>query len=187
VGQSAPKADHPRDSSGTVDLKALAFKVLKKVKAGQAWDNGGTEVSQTPVPQNRPVGQLQGVSRTGWTAEDWGAFFHERAGIREHDGHQSRQEAERLALAELIEHWRAVHPMPPSGRDNGCVHCRTGGGDPNLVPHLAGSKGAFWLHTTCWPAFNQARRLEARAALEKLIPDLHGSLEELLDVPGEPA
>ena len=38
VGQSALKADHPRDSGGTVDLKALAFKVLQKANAGQAWD-----------------------------------------------------------------------------------------------------------------------------------------------------
>jgi hypothetical protein len=172
VGQSAPKADHPRDSSGTVDLKALAFKVLKKVKAGQAWDNGGTEVSQTPVPLNRPVGQSQGDRGTVWTASDWCAFFHERASIREYDGRQSRQEAERQALAETIEHWRAVHPMPPSGPEIGCVHCGKGACDPNLVPHLASGKGALWLHTTCWPAFNLARREEALAALRHLIPDL---------------
>ena len=102
---------------------------------------------------------------TGWTAEDWGAFFDERAGIREYDGRQTRQEAERPALAETIEHWRALHPMPPSGPEIGCVHCGKGGGDPNLLPHLASGKGALWLHTTCWPAFDRARREEALSAL----------------------
>jgi hypothetical protein len=163
----------------------LAFKVLQKANAGQAWDKGGTEVSQTPVPQNRPVGQQQGATGTGRIAEDWGAFFHERAGIREYDGRQSRQEAERQALAETIEHWRALHPMPPSGPEMGCVHCGKGAGDQTLVPHLAGSKGAFWLHTTCWRVFDQTRRLGARAALEKLIPELRDPLDELLV--GEPA
>jgi hypothetical protein len=107
-----------------------------------------------------------------WGPEDWGAFFDERAGIRESDGRQSRQEAEQQALAETIEYWRAFHPMVPSGPEIGCVHCREGGGDPNLVPHLASDKGALWLHTTCWPAFDRARREEALAALRLLIPDL---------------
>ena len=172
VGQQAPKADQPRDSGGTVDLRALAFKVLQKAIAGQAWDKRGTEVSQTAVPQNRPVGQQQGAPRTGWTAEDWGAFFHERAGIREYDGRQSRQEAERQALAETVEHWRAMNPLPASGPEIGCVYCGKGAGDLALVPHLASGKGALWLHTTCWPAFDLARREEALAALRHLIPDL---------------
>jgi hypothetical protein len=186
VGQSAPKADHPRDNGGTVDLKALAFKVLQKANAGHAWDSSGTEVSQTHVPRNRPVGQLQGLNGTSWTAEAWAAFFHERAGIREYDSRQSRQEAERQALAETVEHWRALHPVPPSGPEIGCVHCGKGAGDQTLVPHLAGSKDAFWLHTTCWPVFDHARRLETRAALKKMIPALHVPLKELLDEPGEP-
>lgn len=109
-----------------------------------------------------------------WGREDWSAFFDERAGIREHDGRQTREEAERHALAETIEHWRALHPMPPSGPEIGCVHCGKGAGDPTLVPHLASGRGAFWLHTTCWPAFDRARREEALAALHRLIPDLSG-------------
>lgn len=33
-----------------------------------------------------------------WTAEDWQAFFDERAGIAEFDGGQSREQAEATAF-----------------------------------------------------------------------------------------
>jgi hypothetical protein len=37
--------------------------------------------------------------RDGWSADDWQAFFDERAGITEFDGGLSRAEAEAQALA----------------------------------------------------------------------------------------
>ncbi len=38
-----------------------------------------------------------------WDEEDWRAAFEERAGILEYDGGHSRQDAERLARAEIDE------------------------------------------------------------------------------------
>jgi hypothetical protein len=37
-----------------------------------------------------------------WSAEDWQAFFDERAGIAEYDGGRSRQEAEALAFEHCV-------------------------------------------------------------------------------------
>lgn len=109
---------------------------------------------------------------TPWVAEDWLAFFDERAGILEFDGKHARLEAERLALAECAEHWRAMYPMLASAPESGCVHCSKGAGDVTLVPHLAAQRGVFWMHAACWPAFNAARNREARDALSRLLPDL---------------
>jgi hypothetical protein len=39
----------------------------------------------------------------GWAAEDWKAFYDERAGIREYDGCQDRGMAEAMAFRETIE------------------------------------------------------------------------------------
>lgn len=124
-----------------------------------------------------------------WGPEDWRAFFHERAAIREYDGRTPRLEAERLALEELIEHWRALNPMPASAPEIGCIQCKTGMGGADLLPHVAARKGHTWIHQHCWRAFDQARRQEARAALEKMIPDLRtrDPLEEFLETPGEQA
>src|SRR5215467_7019547 len=57
----------------------------------------------------------------GWSAEDWQAFFDERAGIMEFDGRLSRTEAEAQALACCIVEWLNRNPTPSApGR---CVWC----------------------------------------------------------------
>jgi hypothetical protein len=43
--------------------------------------------------------------RDGWSADDWQAFFDERAGFMEYDGRLSRAEAEARALACCIVEW----------------------------------------------------------------------------------
>ena len=50
--------------------------------------------------------------RDGWSAEDWQAFFDERAGIMEFDGRLSRTEAEAQALASCIVEWLNRNPTP---------------------------------------------------------------------------
>ena len=58
----------------------------------------------------------------GWTAEDWRAYFEERAAVREYDGGRSRAEAERGAFEDAIDQWLACHPAEPTSDSNGCVH-----------------------------------------------------------------
>jgi hypothetical protein len=48
-----------------------------------------------------------------FSADDWQAYFDERAGIRELDGEMPRDEAEALALQDTIA---ALGPRPANGR-----------------------------------------------------------------------
>ena len=47
-----------------------------------------------------------------WDAEDWRAFYEERAAILEYDGGKSRAAAERMALAETIAIRARVRKCP---------------------------------------------------------------------------
>jgi hypothetical protein len=102
----------------------------------------------------------------GWTAEDWRAYFEERAAVREYDGGLTRAEAERLALEDTVDLWLACHPAAPTSDQAGCAHCgrRERDGDA-LLPILA-RDGHTWVHDGCWAAWHQRRRKQARAALE---------------------
>jgi hypothetical protein len=171
VGQQGSKADQARDNGGTVDLKSLAFRVLQRSSVGQRWDSSGTEVSQVPVPQKRPVGQLQGVGGTDLRPEEWSYRFHQRVGFLHHDCGVPLPEAQQRAIGELQGHWRALHPLEPSAPEGGCIQCG-GVGGVDLVPVLAANRDHAWVHTHCWNALDQARRSAALAALRELIPDL---------------
>lgn len=90
---------------------------------------------------------LQPLSRN-WTAEDWRAFFDERAGIAEFDGGLSRAAAEAQAFAFCVDEWLNRHPVPSlPGR---CLAC--GGGeqarDPLVRHGIEPTKNA-WLHSRC--------------------------------------
>jgi hypothetical protein len=69
--------------------------------------------SVTPVTPVTPINQHHQYSLvsvcepvgTRWSLDDWIAYFHERAGIREFSGGMSRSEAERLALGDVLLHW----------------------------------------------------------------------------------
>src|SRR6516162_11945816 len=63
----------------------------------------------------RHKAEVVAVLRTGpdgWSADDWQAFFDERAGIMEFDGRLSRTEAEAQALASCIVEWLNRNPTP---------------------------------------------------------------------------
>lgn len=56
-------------------------------------------------------------ARDGWSAEDWLAFFDERAAIAEFDGGLSRASAEASAFACCVAKWFNRNPArSPSGR-----------------------------------------------------------------------
>jgi hypothetical protein len=120
------------------------------------------------LSQHKPaiVRFLQPLSRN-WSAEDWRAFFDERAGIAEFDGGLSRAEAEAQAFACCVDEWLNHHPVPsPPGR---CLAC--GGGEQAhdaLVRHGIEPTTHAWLHSRCWTDWYAAREAEARTALAKL-------------------
>ena len=102
--------------------------------------------------------------RDGWSADDWQAFFDERAGIMEFDGRLSRAEAEAQALACCIVEWLNRNPTPSApGR---CAWCDRA--ESNVLPYGVQPGTHIWLHAECWPAWQDTRRPEAREALARM-------------------
>ena len=121
----------------------------------------------------------------GWSAEDWHAYYNERAGIAEYDGKLSRQLAEAQAFACCVVKWRELNLQPsPPGR---CVSCGEGEqpGNP-LLPYGIGTFSPACLHDHCWPAWHRARRSEAVEAIKQIgiqpIADLELQEDTLLTV-----
>jgi hypothetical protein len=103
-----------------------------------------------------------------WTADDWRAFYDERAGIREFDGHLPRVEAERLAMADCAEHWLLRNSPAPHGPENGCWQCGQAGtdaygADPFTSRTCRG--GVIWIHPRCWADYDAAAHAAAKAAI----------------------
>jgi len=103
----------------------------------------------------------------GWSAEDWLAFFEERANIPELHCGLPRAEAEARALAFCVARW--LHRNPVWSSPGRCLGC--GGGEQahdTLLPFGTDSTGHVWLHSRCWPAWCERRRAEAFAALSSM-------------------
>lgn len=107
---------------------------------------------------------LLGAIRDDWTAEDWKAFYDERAGIAEFDGGQSRQQAEAMAFECCVVEWLNRHPCRS---DPGhCAAC----GEPDreghaVLPFGTETHGHTWLHPRCWQRWYETRKAEAITAL----------------------
>jgi hypothetical protein len=106
-----------------------------------------------------------------WTAHEWQAFFDERAGIRQFDGHHSRAQAEQDAFEDCLAQWLALHPPAPGEASAGCFACGKGARDPDLVPHLTHG-GHFWLHQLCWHAYRASSHSAALAGLRSAWPSV---------------
>jgi hypothetical protein len=105
--------------------------------------------------------------RDGWSAEDWQVFFDERAGIIEFDGGLPRAEAEAQAFACCVVEWLNCNPeRSRTGRRLGCGD-REHAHDP-LLPYGVEPAGHAWLHSRCWPAWYEARKAKAVAALKAM-------------------
>ena len=102
-----------------------------------------------------------------WSADDWRAFFDERAGIIEFDGGLPRAEAEVEALACCIVEW--LNQNPARSTPSHCLGC---GGESwpgnQLLPFGIETHGHVWLHGACWPAWYGARQADAVAALSSI-------------------
>ena len=116
-------------------------------------------------------------SNDGWSAEDWQAFFDERAGIAEFDGGLPRLKAEARAFACCAVEWLNRNPVRSlAGRCPGC-----GGGDhahDSLLPFGTEMSGHSWLHSRCWPAWHKVRKAEAMTALAAMGISAPGDLPD---------
>jgi hypothetical protein len=97
------------------------------------------------------------ASNDGWSAEEWRAFYDERAAMAEFDGGLPRPEAESLALASCVLEW--LDRNPARSLPGRCHHCGEGehAGDL-LVPLGIEVIGHSWLHWRCWPSWYTARK-----------------------------
>ena len=107
----------------------------------------------------------------GWSAEDWQAYFDERAGIAEFDGGLSREDAEALAFNTCITEWLNRNPASsPAGYCAGCGELET---ESTAVLPFGTEPGTHaWLHSECWQAWYAKRRNQAVAALRRMGIDL---------------
>jgi hypothetical protein len=109
---------------------------------------------------------------SAWSADDWLAFYGERAAIREYDGTLSRSEAERLAIEDCEAHWLALNCPAPGISENGCWQCGGLGTDadgPDPLANRVCRGGVFWIHPRCWAAYDAESKAAAVAALRKAL------------------
>ena len=103
-------------------------------------------------------------ARSSWTAVDWKALFHERAGIAEFDGRLGRRQAEELAFEHCIMEWLMRHPV--RSMPGCCLGCGRGDAHAGIVlPSGTEATGHAWLHPDCWPTWHAERKADAIADL----------------------
>jgi hypothetical protein len=100
----------------------------------------------------------------GWSAKDWRVFVAKRAGVSGLDGGVPRREAEARAFEACVVEWLNRNPAPSqAGR---CAWCgRPESASAVVLPFGTEPGTHSWLHPECWPAWHEARRAEAIAAL----------------------
>jgi hypothetical protein len=101
-----------------------------------------------------------------WTADDWHAFYDERAAIAEFDGGMSKEDAECAAYEACVNEWMRRHPV--QSQQGACLACKGGerGHDP-ILPFANSDSEHVWLHQSCWPNwFEDRRRLAAEGLAE---------------------
>lgn len=96
-------------------------------------------------------------------ADEWLAFFDERAGIAEFDGGLSRAGAEGAAYQFCLLQWQYRNPL--RSQPTSCCQCGAPerAGDVLLAVGLAPNQ--VWLHDGCWSAWRAVRVAQAEAFL----------------------
>ena len=118
---------------------------------------------------------LLGADHDDWTAEDWHAFFDERAGIAEFDGGQTRKQAEAMAFKCCVVEW--LNRQPGRSDPGRCAACGKPDRDGHtVVPFGSEGHGHAWLHPECWDGWHQERQDRAWRALAAMglpVPQRH--------------
>ena len=97
-----------------------------------------------------------------WSTDDWQALFHERAGIAEFDGGQTRADAEAQAFEHCVVEWRNRNPQ--ASEPGRCALCGDLEDEESVVVPF-GTDSHTWLHHGCWADWFATRRLKAAEAL----------------------
>jgi hypothetical protein len=99
-------------------------------------------------------------------AEDWQAYFGERAALLEFDGGLSRTTAEAQAFDVCVVEWLNRNPAPsPAGR---CTWCDKFQAKGVIILPLGTEPGAHsWLHSECWRPWYECRQSQAADALRR--------------------
>lgn len=106
--------------------------------------------------------------QSGWTGEDWRAFFDERADLAEFENCLPRDEAELRAFEGCVTEW--LNRNPVRSLPGQCAAC----GGPNhehdvLLPYGVEPAGLTWLHLRCWSAWHRDRKVQAAVALAMIL------------------
>jgi hypothetical protein len=105
--------------------------------------------------------------RSGWFAQEWQAFFEERAVIAEFNGGSTRQDAEALAFGACVVEWLNRNPIRTA--PDRCCWCEGGAREDNvLLPFGIERAGHAWMHSRCWRSWHEYRLTQAIAFLRAL-------------------
>jgi hypothetical protein len=139
-------------------LDASAYKLVGKIGLAESSTAKAAKVAK--VRQLEPFRVGTGCR----SPADWRSRFDYRKEIAEHDRGLSRPESERLAFECCVIEWLNATPKPsPAGI---CTWCGQADMKGSVVLPFGSEPGTHaWLHSTCWPAWQQARRIEAVATL----------------------
>jgi hypothetical protein len=165
--------DTSRPSSGLADAGASDTIDTIDTKPERGVEQGGivncvncvtAPEGRRPSDKGKPAKAAK-PAKAEWTANDWLAFYSERASIAEHYAGLSRPQAEARAFECCIAEWLSQTALDTSPEDD-CVWC----GAPDrpyrmVVPFGSASAGHAWLHPECWPAWHRHRREQAISAL----------------------
>jgi hypothetical protein len=156
-------------------VEALRMAQENGIRLGIAGADLILDAEQEPAPavleairrHKEGIVALLATDHDAWTAEDWQVFYDERAGIAEHSGGVSRDEAEPRAFEWCIHEWMEQHPEP--SLPDRCAWC----GEPDVtgtlvVPFGTQSHGHTWLHPECWETWFNDRKARAERALKAL-------------------
>ena len=94
---------------------------------------------------------------------------------RSHDENSLRRQVEDRPSKSLVVEWLNQHPAPSV--PGHCAWCGRPESPSAMVLPFGNEPGTHtWLHAECWPAWHQARRADAVAALRATDPTLNGAL-----------
>ncbi len=156
-------------------VEALRLARENGVRLGVAGTDLILDAAREPAPRvlealrrhKAGIVALLTVAEGDWSAEDWRAFFDERAGIAEFDCGLARPEAEARAFECCLVEWLNRHP--PRSDPGRCAWCGKPDRDRHaVVPFGTESNGHTWLHPECWPNWFEHRRQVATEALARM-------------------